>query len=283
MKFKAALLGLPLLILLLYWHSSRPDAANVAPPQQPKPARASTDAWLAGARAMPQAPQADPDVPLALQLERLIAADGAAGAFQAYLLVQSCVDFAAKGDVEKFDMLPEPHMRGLTDEERKAQKIVCSGMTERIKMSRIEHLAMAAKAGVRSADGAFLRAGPFGDPSALKTRPDDPLVVAWRRQAAEQLAAGARAGDVSSIVVLMSEYSGYGESLVADPLLALRYAYAMGLIFEDMQRKSNTATIPNPFGPIVDRAKGGLTPEAVAAAQAAGKALADNVNEQSRR
>jgi hypothetical protein len=74
-----------------------------------------------------------------------------------------------------------------------------------------------------------------------------------------------------------------GESLVADPLLALRYAYAMGLIFEDMQRKSNTATIPNPFGRIVDRAKGGLTPEAVAAAQAAGKALADNVNEQSRR
>lgn len=49
-------------------------------------------------------------------------------------------------------------------------------MTERMRLSRFDYLAVAVKAGISGALIQMATEGPFGDSTALSTRPDDPLV-----------------------------------------------------------------------------------------------------------
>ncbi len=264
----------------LYFYSGRPQRAGAAMALH-RPA----DAWLADPRAMRQGPsgnptpaegpRAGPGVPLATQIDLLVSTGVPADALRAYWLAQACIDIAEKGTLLKMDPQSDTHLRGLTDEERLAQTALCGGMTERIRMSRLEHLAIAARAGVSGADDAFLRVGPFGDRSALKTRPDDPLVKAWRVEAEQLLTTHAEAGDMSSMLTLMQEYSGEGGTLGADPALALRYTYAVSEIFDHMLSRSDP-NFPNPFKTSADKAmKDALSTEQVATAIAAGKAMAE--------
>ena len=74
-------------------------------------------------------------------------------------------------------------MRGMTEREKQHDARLCGPMTERERQARLDYLAIALEAGVRGAAEAFLEAGPFGDPSALQTRPDDPLVKEWKATA----------------------------------------------------------------------------------------------------
>jgi hypothetical protein len=123
----------------------------------------------------------------------------------------------------------------MTDAERNDQVALCSGMTERIRTSRLDHLALAAKAGVTGADSAFLLEGPFGDPSALVSRPSDPLVMAWKQQAITQLTTQAVNADVASLANL---YHGYlnGSSVVEkNPELALTYGRALREIYNQFK------------------------------------------------
>ncbi|HWW71819.1 MAG TPA: hypothetical protein VN089_17915 [Duganella sp.] len=217
--------------------------------------------------------------PLAIQVDLLIATGMPADALRAYWLVQACVDIAEKGALWKLDLQSETHLRGLTDEERLAQTTLCGGMTERIKMSRLEHLTIAARAGVSGADDAFLRGGPFGDRGALTTRPDDPLVKAWRIEAEQLLTEHAEAGDMSSMLTLMQEYSGEGGTLQADPALALRYASAVREIFDRMLSRSDP-NFPNPFKVLADNAMKKISSvERVNTAIATGKAMAEKAAE----
>ena len=267
----------------LYFYSSFPRYTGAAAAHRP------TDAWLANPRAIRHAPHSDPaeadrpaagpGVPLATQIDLLISSGSPADALRAYWLVQACVDIAEKGTLLKADAQSRTHLRGLTAEEYRAQTALCAGMTERIKMSRLDHLAIAARAGVSGADDAFLRVGPFGDRGALKTRPDDPLVKAWRAEAEQLLAAHAEAGDMLSMLTLMQEYSGHGETLDADPALALRYTYAVSEIFDRMLSRSDPK-FPNPYKAEVELAlKGELSTEQVTTAIAAGKDMAEKAAE----
>ena len=287
MQVKHSLYAFLLLIFALsaaYFYSSRPQHAGAATAQH-RPA----DDWLADPRAMRHAPPGDaaqadrpagrPGMPLATQIDLLVSTGVPADALRAYWLAQGCIDFSEKGMLLKTDLQSPTHLRGLTDEEYRAQTALCAGMTERIKMSRLDHLAMAARAGVSGADDAFLRVGPFGDRSALKTRPDDPLVNAWRVEAEQLLTAHAEAGDIISMLTLMQEYSGYGETLNADPALALRYTYAVSEIFERMLERSDPK-FPNPYKAQVDLAlKGPLSTQQVTTAIAAGKDMAEKAAE----
>ena len=278
-----AFLLLKCALFALYFYSSFPrHAGAAATPHRP-------DAWLSNPRAMRHAPSSDPAqadtagstpiVPLATQIDLLLSTRVPDDALRAYWLVQACVDIAEKGTLPKMDAQSETHLRGLTDEEYQAQRALCAGMTERVKMSRLDHPAIAARAGVSGADDAFLRAGPFGDRGALKTRPDDPLVKAWLVEAEQLLTAHAEAGDMLSMLTLMQEYSGHGETLDADPALALRYTYAVSEIFDRMLGRSDSK-FPNPYKAEVERAlKGALSTQQVTTAIAAGKDMAEKAAE----
>ena len=279
-----AFLLLMFALFALYFYSSFPRPAR-APASPHRPA----DAWLANPRAAHHAPSADTagvnlpaaatGVPLATQIDLLVSTGVPADALRAYWLAQGCIDFAEKGIALTEDPQSQTFLRGLTDEEYRAQTALCAGLTERIKMSRLDHLAIAARAGVSGADDAFLRVGPFGDRSALKTRPDDPLVKAWRLEAEQLLTAHAEAGDMISMLTLMQEYS-YGGTLDADPALALRYTYAVSDIFDRMLARSDP-NFPNPYKAQVEMAlKGPLSTQQVTTAIAAGKDMAEKAAEQ---
>lgn len=231
-----------------------------------------------GNAAQADRPLARPGVPLATQIDLLIATGEPADAMRAYWLAQACLDFSEKGAALKSAPQAGAQPGGLTDEELRAQTELCAGMTERIKIARLDHLAIAARAGVSGADAAYLRAGPLGDRDALETRPDDRQVQAWRVEAEQLLTAHAEAGDVLSMMTLMQEYKG-GETLDADPALALRYTYAVSEIFDRMLSRSDPK-FPNPFKAEVERAlKGTLSTAQITTAIAAGKGMAEKATE----
>jgi hypothetical protein len=123
----------------------------------------------------------------------------------------------------------------MTDTERIDQVALCSGMTERIRTSRLDHLDLAAKAGVMGADSAFLLEGPFGDPSALVSRPSDPLVMAWKQQAITQLTTQAANADVGSLINLYHGYLNGSNVVEKNPELALTYGRALREIFNQFK------------------------------------------------
>lgn len=190
-----------------------------------------------------QAPAAADEPPLNVKVERLLATRDPADAYRAYRLVADCAAFNLNGDRVMFDQEelrhPKPGVlpgfRGLSDEEKRHEARACSGMTERERQSRLDYLAIAAKAGVPGAAVDFATEGPFGDPSALQTRPDDPLVQAWRETARAQLTQAAELGaDLGAIAYLADTYAGHSPLAAEDPLLAYRYRLAANFINEDM-------------------------------------------------
>jgi hypothetical protein len=265
MKSKLATSLLMLLILvfaaLLHRHGRPPAAAPAKGAVTPHPSR---DSWLA----MPHFEPNHVAESLAGTVDRLAASRRPADAYEAYEVVQDCMDFVQTGRLAVPDGAND--MRDATADEMKAQTALCAGMTERMKTERLAYLATAARAGVPGADVAYMRVGPFGDPTALRTRPDDALVVEWKKQAIAQLEAQADAGNVGSIMALMTEYNNRPEIWGKDPAQLLRYGTAMHDIFQQMLGASDPS-FTNPFSDGVLRAMGeGLSAEQFAAAQAAG-------------
>lgn len=213
-------------------------AAQALPPALP-PARPVVMAPLQ-ARAVP-AQGGEP--PLDLQLERLLATHDPADAYRAYWLVADCAAFNLNHDRIIFDQREAsqwkgdslPGFRAMTEEEKRHDATLCGGMTERERQSRLDYLALAARAGVSGAAVNFATEGPFGDPSALQTRPGDPLVQAWKETARAQLRRAAESGaDFSAIQYLADEYANGSALTDKNPLLAYRYAVAASLIEEEM-------------------------------------------------
>lgn len=205
------------------------------------PAPAAT-ASPSPAQAAAQAPMVD-EMPLNVQVERLLATRNPADAYRAYRLVADCAAFNLSSDRIIFDQEELRHptpgalpgFRGMTEEEKQHDARLCRGMTERERQSRLDYLAIAARAGVSGAAVNFATEGPFGDPSALQTRPDDPLVQAWRATASEQLTQAAEnSADLGAIAYLAEAY-GKGSALAAqNPLLAYRYRLAENFINEGL-------------------------------------------------
>jgi hypothetical protein len=192
----------------------------------------------------PVVPSAEADAPsLAEQVERLVAAHDPGKAFEAWRLLSECAAFNSGHERLIVDPAanrhPEPGqipgLRGMTDAEKRAASRLCDGMTERQRQSRLDYLAIAARAGVPGAALAFAREGPFGDPGALKTRPSDPLVREWKAQAAGLLARAAEQGDDIGALIYMADESVGGSDVVdRNPLLAFRYGAALGGIYGDL-------------------------------------------------
>jgi len=222
---------------------------------------------------------------LRAQVARLEATHDAADAFKAYRLLADCAAFMADHDRMIYDESafkhPErgqiPGFRGMTDQEKRHDTVFCAAMSERERQSRLDDLALAVKAMVPGAASAFVREGPFGDMSALRTRPGDPLVQAWKAAAKTQLVRAAESGtDMDALLDLAVFTGGGNEVLDDDPRLAYRYKLALGFIYAD---KFGAGSMPGkeyaPDSPSLAILAQDLSPEARAAELADARRIAD--------
>lgn len=252
--------------------NARPAAA---PPSRPAP---SAPAQQPRAPATPTAVLVDdPGQPLAVHVERLLATGDPRQAYTAYMLVWSCARFNDRHDLAVHDSTLGAS-RPLSAGERQDMAKVCGSMTERERLARLDYLAVAVKAGVPGAAWAFAVEGPFGDPSALKTRPDDALVREWKATAVAQLTRAAEAGDPLTLMIWGLENLGGSDLTDKQPALGYTYLLANGLIQADrFGAKHLSAQTYADGSPLMSALAHALTPEQRAAALVAARRLADKV------
>jgi hypothetical protein len=229
---------------------------------------------------------------LARQVEELVATKDPAKAFLAYQLIQECAEFNTQGDRMIFDeaaFRADPHRmigyRSMTNEEKQHATKRCSQMTERERQSRLDYLTVAAKEGIREAAVAFAQEGPFGDPTALQTRPQDPLVQEWKAVAKTQLIRAAESGaDMSALRYLASQNLLGSDLIEQNLLLAYRYNLASNMIDSDSLDSDSPLTklfSENRHG--LDEMVKSFPAEQRAAALSAARHIADKAREQRER
>ncbi len=231
------------------------------------------------------------DASLSKQVHDLVETHDPAKLFLAYGLLADCDEFNRNHDRLIFD--PEllkktpgsdnvTGLRGMTEQEKQQDAKRCGAMTERERQSRLEYLAAAAKAGVPGSAVAFHREGPFGDPSALATRPDDPLVAEWKARARAQLTAEADAGaDPGVVNYIAVEYAAGSPTFERNARLAYRYFLANGLIQgELLGPDSDAAKFFAENSPLMDSIGKDLGPAERAAELAAAQRIAGNFRKQ---
>lgn len=269
-KVRLMLLSLLLILGLSYWLHGRADQVAPVPPRAAT-SSAAPSAWFADPRALTPA-FLMPNMPsLAQRIDTLVASGKPDDAFAAYALVRDCLYFQEHGAL----LLAGPPwpFRAMTDEEKSAETTLCAGMTEAIKRSRLDHLAVAAKADVMGADTAFLQEGPFGDPSALASRPDDPLVREWKQQAVAYLTNNAAGADVGSLTTLEFQYSVGSDAIAKDPAQALTYAMALHKLYDQMDGLRGT---PMPYDEAqLQQMEAGMPAAQVSAAETASNAISE--------
>jgi len=283
-------LGLAAAGLLAWWRMSADDAVLLTgPASTPASAaprtRPASPAAPAIAHAQTPFPVAADEPPLNVQVERLLATHDPNDAYRAYLLVDKCAAFNANGDRIIFDeeeikhRKPDtlPGFRAMTEEEKRHDARLCAGMTERERQNRLDYLAIAARAGVAGAAVSFAGEGPFGDKSALTTRPDDPLVKEWKATARTQLTQAAESGTDSSALQVMASDSLNGIDFNdGKAVLTYRYKLAWGLIEADLFGADDmVSTMYKPGSDYMNRLGAELTPQQRADELAAAQAIAE--------
>lgn len=242
----------------------------------PSPAGRSLSSYFAiDARPAPLPASAAPT--LARQLEQLAASGSADDAYAAYNLLDDCLVFQQEGRLPalEFDRGSE-----MTVEEKSAQQQLCANLTERQKGARLDYLAAAARAGVPGAATRFLQEGPFGDRSALRSRPDDPLVLAWKQQAIAQLAAQADQAELTSVSTLMMAYLADGDVVKKDAPQAYGYLLALRMAYDDMLAPGATNPYQDTYWHWL---RDELTPEQQAAAMRKAETIAARFRQQTGR
>ena len=219
-----------------------PAPETVAPAVlTPAPAGRSLSSYFnlgASPAPLPAATSAAPG--LEQQLARLAASGSPDDAYAAYNLLDDCIVFQKEGRLPALEFERGSEM---TADEKAAQQYLCADLTERQKSARLDFLAQAAKAGVPGASTRFFYEGPFGDRSALRSRPDDPLVLAWKQQAIAQLTAQAEQAELSSLGTLMMAYVTDGEVSKKDAPKAYGYLLALRMVHDDILTPGST----NPY------------------------------------
>lgn len=275
MRTSHALIAVAALVALAWacW-----PASEAVPPAAltPSPAGRSLSSYFAiDARPAPLPANAAPT--LARQLERLAASGSADDAYAAYNLLDDCLVFQHEGRLPALEFERGSEM---TPAEKSAQQQLCADLTERQKSARLDYLAVAARGGVPGAATRFMQEGPFGDRSALRSRPDDPLVLAWKQQAIAQLTAQAEQAELSSVSTLMMAYLVDGEVVKKDAPQAYGYLLALRMVYDDM-------LAPGAANPYQDSywhwLRDELTPEQQAAATRKAEAIATKFRQQTER
>jgi hypothetical protein len=230
------------------------DASRAAAARDQRGSKAGP-AWLsdlppqAGAQAA-----AVPLEPLAERLQRLGAGSDPRDAYRAYQLVRACSALRV-GPPPGSSADVESPLNGIAD-----PLAYCSAMTERMRTDAIALLERAARAGVDGALEALVEEGPFGDPSALVQRPDDPLVKDWKDRVNAMLGEQAKQGDWNSLYLSFTGFMFSNPAISADRQRALAYGIAMRDILVKGDGLTEDQAIP--FNtPFLDMVKNGLTRE----------------------
>lgn len=269
---------------ILWFQSDEPDPASA--PLESAALPVSARAQLAGRPVAAIATQAVPVASLAQQVDALIATRDPRNAYTAYRLLADCASFNRDGDRLIFDQDDArqwnddgtlPGFRSMTDAEKRHDAVFCGQMTERMRQSRIDYLAFAAQNGVPGAAIAQVSEGPFGDRSALATRPDDPLVREWKARVQEQLARVADTqADLATLNYLSAMRMVGNDVFDKDPALAYRYGVAMSLIYRDLSGPENVmARQYSPDSPLMQAAGANLTMQERSAQLAEAQRIAD--------
>lgn len=137
------------------------------------------------------------------QLANAATLKGPAGALMTFQLIDTCVS-AKRGDAMSTYDAAQKRARPYTEAELSATLADCAGLTDELAEARMDYLDRAVKGHAEGAAAVFVSAGPGGDKSLLHTRPHDPQVVAWKKQAVDYLAEAALQGDLSSMIHLQS-------------------------------------------------------------------------------
>ena len=241
-----------------------------------EPVVATPAAALPSARAAPAAPVPAPAVPsapgatLAEQVDALVASRDPRQAFAAYRLLADCATFNQNGDRLIFEPDATPHsdndgvlpgFRTLSEPEKRHEAALCASMTERMRQSRLDYLERAAQAGIPGAAMAQVNEGPFGDRTALTTRPDDPLVKEWKARVQERLARIAdEQADVGVLSYLSAMRTVGSDVFDKDPAQAFRYGVATSLIMQELAGPDNDlARLYRADGGLMQNAAASLT------------------------
>lgn len=264
----------------LLWHRS-PEPGRAAAPVMPAPSPVAPKASLP-LPMQPAAPVAPTMPTLSEQVDRLIASGNPHAAFDAYRLLSNCATFNRDGDRLIFDLQNLrrsdgglPGFRSMTDGEKAHDAHLCTGMTERMRVARLDYLAMAARAGVMGAAIQMAMEGPFGDLSALQTRPDDPLVQAWKQEVQALLETAANDADLEALEYISFRQQDGDAVFNKNPALAYRYGVARGLIYRELIGPADTLHILYaPDGELMRTVGASLTAEQRAAELAAATRIA---------
>lgn len=144
----------------------------------------------------------------------LIASRRPADALTAFGMIEGCEQLRP---VFALDPLPAAFL---------ARKKQCATIAEPVRRSKYDYLRIAAYAGTPGVGSAWLAYGPGGDIAALRTRPNDPAVVAWKEQATALVIRDGDKGDINALQDLMNGYAGKTPFFDADPSRSLAYAIA---------------------------------------------------------
>lgn len=224
---------------------------------------------------MPLATAAGPPASgLADEFARLVASDDPADAFRAYDMAARCVESQADERAAEMqapgERSPETAAALAAGTFKSATVASCGDLTGAQLRDRLKYLRLAADAGVPMAAIWLVEEGPWGDPSALFTRPDDPAVLEWRKQMVGLIELAAGKGDYAAMDSLSSMYqTGSGILGVRDPAKALTYAVAKWETYRRATGRTSGFAAQE-----VSRLAGALPSQAASAAIAAGQQFA---------
>jgi len=147
---------------------------------------------------------------LAAEVDRLMRSADARDAFAAYTLIDGCLRARdAESVVRALPVGAENQaIRQAQAASPERSELLCGDLTSAQIAGRLSLLERAAAAAVPGAAVALADEGPFGDRSALEQRPDDPLVIDWKRHVVELMQAAAQQGDRAAMVALSNAYQG---------------------------------------------------------------------------
>lgn len=201
-----------------------------------------------------------------------------ADAFAAYNLAMDCV--WARQSYQQADLQPlgerTPETKAALADGTLLTKAseACGDLTDSQIRGRLKYAEAAAAAGVPMAALRLSAEGPFGDPSALANRADDPAVREWRQRVASLIKLAADKGDVTAMSSLSNMYeSGTGIIGQKDPYKALEYATAKW----ELQRQL-TGVAPPFQEKLSAKLASALTPEQAQAARESGYRIAAMAN-----
>lgn len=270
---------------IIGWKAGTTPERDAHPPQASAVRAPSPSPMPAPTARMPAA-QARTDATLVEQVDQLIATHDPENAYKAYWLIAECDWFNRDHDRAVYDIEEVKQKRSvmpyraMNEREKQQATKLCADMTERMRVSRFDYLAIAANAGVSGAVTQMAEEGPFGDRNALVARPDDPLVKEWKTKVLDLLAKAAEAGDLETLNYLWPQQMiGEGPLVPKNPALAYRYGVALGLIFGDINGPTDTsAEMYAPEGQLMSSVPG-LSAEQRAAERAAAQRIANIVHE----